>query len=94
MKIDPKCIIVKEGAKEIQGIAYTSNGYLLPCCWLDSKTFESELKAKGLLNEQLKLANNNSVEDIISSEEWIKFVDELYSNPDNALTKCKLICGR
>ena len=94
MKIEPKCIIIKEGAKETMGIAYTSNGYLLPCCWLDSKAYEAELKSKGLLNDNLKLANNNSVEDIISSEEWVKFIDELYSNPDNTLTKCKLKCGR
>lgn len=94
MEINPKCIILKEGAEELQGIAYTSNGYLLPCCWLDSKTYESELKAKGLLNEHLKLSNNNSVEDIISSEEWVKFIAELHSNPNNALTKCKEKCGQ
>lgn len=94
MKIEPKCIKVKEGASETMGIAYASSGYLLPCCWLDSKTFEHELKAKGLLNENLKLANNSSVEDIISSDEWTNFIKELYTNPDNALTKCKIKCGR
>tara|TARA_B110000503_G_scaffold99799_1_gene149295 strand:- start:29156 stop:29440 length:285 start_codon:yes stop_codon:yes gene_type:complete len=94
MKIQPKCIIVKEDAKEIMGIAYTSNGYILPCCWLDSKTLEKELMSKGLLNESLKLSNNNSIEDIITSNSWKNFIEELFLNPENTISKCKIKCGQ
>jgi hypothetical protein len=79
--------------KYIRGIAYTATGYLLPCCWLDTPRLEQELLKYGLLDENLKLANNATVEDIIHSPQWQNFLNILISEQDNAPSKCKEKCG-
>ena len=64
VKIYPKCLNKKE-------LAYTATGYLLPCCWLDVPTGWSEPQIKRLMQKHLLLENNEKVEDIINSNEYV-----------------------
>lgn len=76
-----------------QGIAYTSDGYLLPCCWCDAPSTRKDIIEAGLYNESLKLSNNKSVDDIIESEVWIKFINTIMHHPNNAPRCCREKCG-
>ena len=56
MKIEPKCL--KHLPIENKGAAYTSDGYMLPCCWLDDPPVYRYIKACGLKDPELAVANN------------------------------------
>jgi len=77
----------------IKGIAYLANGHLLPCCWCDQIRHHPEFEKRGMLDENLKLENNNSVEDIVESEPWKKFIYTILHEPENATTLCRERCG-
>ena len=93
MKLLPECLGNAKNKDYVRGIAYTSEGYLLPCCWLDIPRLKSELERFDLFNEKLKLSNNKSVDDIINSNEWKNFIDVIINDPKNAISQCKRKCG-
>lgn len=94
MKIKPRCKKQNDGYdKEIRGIAYASNGYLLPCCWLDVVHIKPELEAHGFYDEGLKLENNDTVEEILTSDVWVEYFRKLEEEPDKCLSRCHLYCG-
>jgi hypothetical protein len=76
-----------------QGIAYTTDGYLLPCCWCDAPSTRKSIEELGFYNETLKLSNNESVLHIISSEVWKNFIDIIMRHPTSAPRCCKEKCG-
>ena len=86
--LKPKCHRQK-------GIAYVSTGHLLPCCWCDTMGGESKAYfiGAGFFNEELKLENNNTVEDILISDVWTDFHRRLIENPEDAPRCCKQKCG-
>lgn len=89
--LKPRCMI-KDNNQAVMGIAYCSNGYLLPCCWLDGSMSEQELIDLDMYNESLKLENNNSVEEIIRSSQWKNFIRILTEEPQSAPRKCHTKC--
>jgi len=97
IKTEPRCFPEQHKKEKdfVQGITYTSTGYLMPCCWLDAGDlrFSNEYKKLGLHDEELKLANNKCVEDIVYSEQWKNFTRILTEEPHNAPTICKYKCG-
>mgnify|MGYP001253479761 CR=1 FL=1 len=84
MKLYPKCVAFKE-------VAYTSTGHLLPCCWLDGElqSYKQE-QISPLLQDKLKVENNKKIDDIVYSDEWNYFFEQLKTNPS---TICKKFCG-
>lgn len=100
-KLEPRCFpesFKKQkdtpDAMKTMGIAYTSTGYLMPCCWLDDNIIHvKEYEKLGLHDEELKLANNKSVEDIVYSKQWQNFRRILAEEQHNAPTRCKQKCG-
>jgi len=76
-----------------QSIAYTTDGYLLPCCWCDAPSTKTDLVKAGLYDENLKLANNTSVEDILASTAWGEFINTIMHSPKNAAWCCREKCG-
>ena len=82
-EINPKCLDKKE-------IAYTATGYLLPCCWCDNPVGWQELQIKRLRQEHLKVKNNDTINDIVESDEWLDFFEELKTNPAKT---CQRFCG-
>ena len=91
MKIEPKCLAV--GARDNKGAAYTSDGYMLPCCWLDDPPVYRHVKACGLKDEELLLSNNDKLEDIFTSDRWENFFQMLLTTPEKASYMCKKKCG-
>ena len=81
--INPKCLDKK-------ALAYTATGYMLPCCWCDNPVGWVEPQIKRLRQDHLKVKNNNKIIDIISSDEWVNFFQELKINPSKT---CQRFCG-
>jgi hypothetical protein len=76
-----------------QSIAYTTDGYLLPCCWCDAPSTKTDIVNAGLYDENLKLENNTSVENILTSTAWGKFINTIMHSPENAARCCREKCG-
>jgi hypothetical protein len=91
MKIDPKCLKFHESANK--GAAYTSDGFMLPCCWMDDPPVHRYAVEAGLKDPELAVANNESLVDIFTSDQWENFFTTLLHNPCNASYMCKKKCG-
>lgn len=87
MKIHPKCLY------ELQPAAYTSDGYMLPCCWMDDPPVYRYIKECGLKDEELLLSNNDRLDDIFTSDQWENFFNTLLNDPNSASYMCKKKCG-
>jgi hypothetical protein len=82
--LQPKCLSGQLG----QG--HAARGYILPCCYWDvPDLFESEIA--DLVQEKFKLSDVGSVQEILESEEWIKFYNDL--NSGNAPSHCLRYCS-
>jgi len=91
MKINPKCLAFN--TRDNKGAAYTSDGYMLPCCWMDDPPVYRHVKACGLKDPELALENNEKLEDIFTSDQWENFFQTLLNNPEEASYMCKKKCG-
>lgn len=91
MKIRPKCLAF--GERDNKGAAYTSDGFMLPCCWLDDPPVYRYIVEAGLKDSELALANNDNLEDIFTSDQWENFFQNLLNNPEGASYMCKKKCG-
>ncbi len=93
IKIKPRCLTFQPKSYH-KPAAYTSDGYMLPCCWLDDpKNDHGVSEVFHLKDEHLALKNVNSLEDIYGSKEWEHFFDSLINNPSCALKQCQYKCG-
>jgi hypothetical protein len=101
MKLYPKCHpywldnqekIINE---QVRSYAYTSHGYIVPCCYMDPVLSRDPPDVKNpLIQESLLLKNNSSVKAIMLSEQWIKFHKGLIEEPEKAPSACKLYCSK
>ena len=85
----PRCLSEKRRA-----IAYVNTGHLSPCCWVDGDKEQASEDYKMFFTEELKVANNDKVEDIIESETWLNFFKSLTEDPKNAPASCWKNCGQ
>lgn len=53
--------------------AYSSTGYILPCCWCDTGFLLQDEEFSDIIQDKFKLDNVDKVEDIIESKEWKEF---------------------
>lgn len=90
MKIQPKCLQFDRSNK---GAAYTSDGYMLPCCWMDDPPVHRYITECGLKDEVLAVENNSCLDDIFVSDQWENFFQTLLNDPENASYMCKKKCG-
>lgn len=68
----------------------TSRGYILPCCYMDTPDlFDGD--ASFLVDEKFKLDNVESIDEIIESDVWQKFYDNLRNGIGP--TQCHRTCG-
>jgi len=91
MKIEPKCLAFN--SRDPKGAAYTSDGFMLPCCWMDDPPVYRYVVEAGLKDPELALENNEKLEDIFTSDQWENFFQTLLNDPDNASYMCKRKCG-
>lgn len=91
MIIKPKCLSF--GEREFKGAGYTSDGFMLPCCWMDEPALYPYVVGAGLKDPELALDNNDRLEDIFLSDQWENFFQTLLKDPENACYMCKKKCG-
>ena len=86
--LKPKCI------ETTKPLAFTSYGYLLPCCWCDKRNARTNEKEgwNKFMTPDLHL-DNAKVNDVLQSKVWNDFHDTLTNNPENAPNTCKKFCG-
>lgn len=87
-KLMPRCLDSNRKA-----IAYVNTGHLSPCCWVDGDEEQASEDYKMFFTEELKVANNEKVEDIIESETWLNFFKSLVEKPREAPYNCWRQCG-
>ena len=95
MKIHPECwpfTLNGEPKRPEIGLAFTAGGHVLPCCYLD-KPHNYKNNVKNLWDEELKIENNESIEDIVRSPQWKKFHKNLLHQPGNSCFECLTHCG-
>ena len=84
-QIKPKCV---DGIEP----TLTGEGYILPCCWCDTR--DSYFREAGFMNEELKLTNvEDPVTEIFNSEVWVDFFEMIQYNSENAPNVCHEMCG-
>lgn len=98
--INPECMpyYYDAGGEKIlkrrtQSIAYTADGFLLPCCWCDAESTKKDIVKLNMYAEQLKLSNNDTVEHILHSDIWENFINIIMNTYDKAPRCCKEKCG-
>ena len=93
IKIKPRCLTYEPKSYH-KPAAYTADGFMLPCCWLDDpKNDHSVEEVFHLKDEHLALKNNDKLEDIFGSKEWEHFFDSLLNNPSCTPKQCQYKCG-
>ena len=93
IRIMPRCLTYEPKSYH-KPAAYTADGFMLPCCWLDDPKNDHGVEEKfHLKDEELALKNNDKLEDIYGSKQWEHFFDTLINNPSCALKQCQYKCG-
>tara|TARA_A100001011_G_scaffold395351_1_gene490071 strand:+ start:348 stop:1334 length:987 start_codon:yes stop_codon:yes gene_type:complete len=69
---------------------HSAQGYILPCCWLT--IYDVEEKFPELCNPDTHLDNVDSIEEIINSKHWNKFLHNLKNNSKDSPYKCWRKC--
>lgn len=83
-KLDPQCF------KNKIAFAVTNRGELIPCCRCDDPKTINDPEFKKLLKVS-KISNYNTIEDILTTPEWINFEKDLRNNkgPDACWHTCR-----
>jgi len=53
--------------------AYSSTGYILPCCWCDTAFILEDEDFDSIVQDKFKLDNVQDVAEIVESKEWKEF---------------------
>lgn len=86
-KIKPKCF-------SVQKLATNAKGYLIPCCWCGPAS-DDDPNFKKLIKDKFHLDKVNNVNEILHSEEWQEFKNNLIESnvdklPKICIKKCSL----
>lgn len=76
-----------------QGIAYTTDGFILPCCWCDAPHTRKDFEDLGMYQGSKMLQNNSSVTSILQTDSWKEFISRILYEPGFAPKACKKHCG-
>ena len=85
-EIDPKCVT---GIQDAFGL--TNKGELIPCCWCDTSKVRNNPAYQRLLAVS-KIADYDSIEEIVLQDEWIEFQNNLKNNV--GFEVCYTICKK
>ena len=95
-ELRPKCIPSKERKiGETQGLGHSAQGFILPCCWMDTPPMQRDKKQEIFYQEKFKISNVDDIKkDILESKEWVEFYLMLQQHPDQAPKVCYKNCGK
>ena len=85
--------VIERNPIEVKGLAYVAEGYMIPCCWCDGRKYRGEFEERGFFNEDLLVSNNDSIDDIIATDTWGEFVNDILHNYDKAPKVCQEKCS-
>ena len=82
-ELDPKCI------KGEMSFAVTNRGHVIPCCRLDTSETMRDTEFQKLLAVS-EISKVNSIAEILSTDEWLSFLNNLKENkgPAECFTTC------
>lgn len=83
-KLIPQCL------QNNRPMGHQSTGYVLPCCWMHG---DVESKYPILCNEETKLENNESIDDILNSDSYKEFYRILIEDQQKAYPICWERCS-
>ena len=55
--------------------AYSSTGYILPCCWCDTGVILEDEDFASIVQEKFRLDQAQSIKEIVESKEWKEFFE-------------------
>lgn len=85
--LKPRCL----GKNKVVG--HSAGGWICPCCWTDPNTKPiTNETLDALFTEELKIENNDTIEDILNSEQWFDFVAMLKGPYEKVPEICKIHC--
>ena len=90
--LKPKCIVPDENGN-IQCLGHSAQGYITPCCWIDSEPKSRGIAQDIFYQEKMKISNNDDIKDITQSKEWIDFYTLLQDTPEKAPRVCFIKCS-
>ena len=95
-KLNPKCIPTKEQKfGEIQTLGHSAQGFILPCCWMDTPPLQRSKGQEVFYQEKFKISNVDDIKkDILESKEWVQFYMMLQQAPNRAPEVCYINCGK
>lgn len=79
----PKCIHTN------RDLSFSNTGHILPCCWLNTQN--KEIGVSKLFDSKLHI-DNNTVEEILNSEDWKNFFNILKNDSSKVPFTCKRFC--
>jgi len=89
---NPLCTSQDETPREY---GHSTLGFITPCCWCDPVfKLKGEKLFDDLYTEDLKISNNDSIEDILLSDPWLRWYESIENGPENAPSTCKRYCYR
>lgn len=90
--IKPRCMGLN---KDEMAQAYGSQNLMLGCCWTDPVLhYIAKDRAWDIIyNDDMKLKNFSSVQDVYNTDNWKEFQRRLLEDPDKAPRFCKRMCS-
>lgn len=91
MNLKPKCL---PNSDRPIPLMLNSAGFVLPCCHCDTtKEDEQYFQMMGFIDESQHISNFNKIEDILSQDHWVDFLDIIQTEPSMAAPACKRKCN-
>jgi hypothetical protein len=95
-------ICINDDLNQAREFGHSSMGYLIPCCWCDPIFYQGSKNQRmgldelqqNLFTDDMKISNNDNIEDILLSDPWQKWYDAISKGPEEAPTICKNYCYR
>ena len=94
--LKPKCIPVdntNDALQMSQCLGHSAEGFLLPCCWIDSGWNLRDEVQDIFYQDKFKISNVQNIKEITQSKEWTDFYTMLQERPEDAPRVCKRYCS-
>lgn len=73
--------------------ALTADGFIVPCCWVDSYKCRNHSVYKHFFDEKLHIDNYENVEEIEDSQIW-NVVEDMINEAHEDLDLCHKMCSK
>ena len=90
--LKPKCIN-SENPDDAQCLGHSAQGYLTPCCFIDSRPLSRGIAQDIFYQEKFKISNVKNIKEITQSKEWVEFYTMLQEHPEQAPRTCWKVCN-